>query len=65
MGVLLVIDTRLILIRDLLNNFCNDIQDMLLTTNDVDLVKVLDPIYTRLSYAYQRINNYIIIKEDK
>lgn len=65
MGVLLVIDTRLILIRDLLNNFCNDIQDMLLTTNDVDLVKVLDPTYTRLSYAYQRINNYIIIKEDK
>lgn len=59
-----MIDTRLILIRDLLNNFCNDIQDMLLTTNDVDLVKVLDPTYIRLSYAYQRINNYIIIKED-
>lgn len=60
-----MIDIRLILIRDLLNNFCNDIQDMLLTTNDFDLVKVLYPTYIRLSYAYQRINNYIIIKEDK
>lgn len=58
-----MIDTRLILMRDLLNNFCNDIQDILLTTNDIDLVKVLDPTYNRLSYAFQRINNYIIIKE--
>lgn len=58
-------DLRLILMRDLLNNFCNDVQDMLLTTNDTDLVRVLDPVYNRLSYAYQRINNYIIIKEDK
>lgn len=58
-------DLRIILMRDLLNNFCNDVQDMLLTTNDTDLVRVLDPVYNRLSYAYQRINNYIIIKEDK
>lgn len=60
-----MIDTRLILMRDLLNNFCNDLQDILLTTNDTDLVKVLDPTYNRLSYAFQRLNNYIIIKEDK
>lgn len=60
-----MVDLRLILIRDVLNNFCNDIQDMLLTTNDVDLVKVLDPAYNRLNYVFQRINNYIIIKEDK
>lgn len=59
-----MIDSKLILMRDLLNNFCNDIQDMLLTSNDTDLVRILDPIYNRLSYAYQRINNYIIIKED-
>lgn len=58
-------NTRLILMRDLLNNFCNDIQDMLLTSNDNDLIRILDPVYNRLSYAYQRINNYIIIKEDK
>lgn len=59
------IDLRLILMRDVLNNFCNDVQDILLTSNDVDLVKILDPVYIRLSYAYQRLNNYIIIKEDK
>ena len=60
-----MIDLRLILMRDVLNIFCNDVQDLLLTTNDSDLVKVLDPTYTRLSYAFQRINNYIILKEDK
>lgn len=60
-----MIDCKLFLMRDLLNNFCNDVQDMLLTSNDTDLVRILDPIYNRLSYAYQRINNYIIIKENK
>lgn len=60
-----MINTRLILMRDLLHNFCYDIQDMLLTSNDNDLIRILDPVYNRLSYAYQRINNYIIIKEDK
>ena len=60
-----MIDLRLILMRDVLNIFCNYVQDLLLTTNDSDLVKVLDPTYTRLSYAFQRINNYIILKEDK
>ena len=60
-----MIDTRLILMRDILNNFCNDIQDLLLTSNDVDLIRILDPVYNRLSYVYQRLNNYIIIKEDK
>lgn len=60
-----MIESKLILMRDLLNNFCNDIQDMLLTSDDTDLVRVLDPVYNRLSYAYQRLNNYIIIKEDK
>lgn len=60
-----MIDSKLILMRDLLNNFCNDIQDLLLTSDDTDLVRVLDPVYNRLSYAYQRLNNYIIIKEDK
>lgn len=59
-----MIDCKLVLMRDLLNNFCNDIQDMLLTSNDNDLIRILDPVYCRLSYAYQRINNYIIIKED-
>lgn len=59
------IDLRLILMRDVLNNFCNDVQEILLTSNDVDLVIILDPVYIRLSYAYQRLNNYIIIKEDK
>ena len=64
MGVF-VIDLRLILMRDILNGFCNDVQDLLLTSNDLDLIKILDPVYNRLSYAYQRLNNYIIIKEDK
>ena len=64
MGVF-VIDLHLILMRDLLNDFCNDVQDMLLTSNDLDLIKILDPVYNRLSYAYQRLNNYIIIKEGK
>lgn len=64
MGVF-VIDLRLVLIRDVLNNFCNDVQDLLLTSNDLDLIRILDPVYNRLSYAFQRLNNYIIIKEDK
>lgn len=55
-------DNNFIFLGDLLNCICDDIQDRLLVTNDIELAKLLDACYYRLSYVSQRINNYIIIK---
>lgn len=59
------IDNNFVFLRDLLDCICNDLQDRLLKTNDPEYARLLDQCYYRISYAYQRINNYIIIKEDK
>ena len=58
-------DNNFIFLRDLLDCICDDVQDRLLKTNDPEYAKLLDSCYSRLSYVYQRINNYIIIKEVK
>ena len=55
-------DNNFVFLIDLLNCICDDLQDRLLKTNDPELVKVLEPCYNRVSYAYQRLNNYNIIK---
>ena len=65
MGVSYLMDNNFIFLRDLLDCICNDLQDRLLKTNDAEFARLLDCCYSRISYSYQRINNYIIIKEDK
>jgi len=61
-----MIDSNFIFLRDYLDAICDDIQDRQLTTNDPELLRLLDTLYPKLSYVLQRVNNYIIIhKEDK
>jgi len=61
-----MIDSNFLFLRDCLDSICNDIQMRLLIENDPDLLRLLDVVYPKLSYSFQRINNYIIIhKEDK
>ena len=61
-----MIDSNFLFLRDCLDAICNDIQDRQLQTNDPEMLRLLDTIYPKLSYSYQRVNNYIIIhKEEK
>lgn len=61
-----MIDSNFIFLRDCLDSICNDIQDRQLQATDPELLRLLDAIYPKLSYSFQRVNNYIIIhKEDK
>ena len=57
-------DNNFIFILELLDCICYNLQDRLLKTNDPEYARLLDYCYSRINYAYQRINNYII-KEDK
>lgn len=61
-----MIDSNFLFLRDCLDSILNDIQMRQLTEYDQEFLRLLDAVYPRLNYAYQRINNYIIIhKEDK
>ena len=60
-----MIDNNFIFMRDCLASILDYIQDKQLTEFDQEFLRLLDAVYPRLSYAFQRINNYIIIhKED-
>ena len=49
-----MIDSNFIFLRDCLDAICNDIQDRQLQTSDPEMLRLLDTIYPKLSYSYQK-----------
>lgn len=57
-----VLDTDgLLFLVDLLDCIINEIDNTILTSNNVEYVKVLDYSKIRLSLVFQRLNNYCVM----